>query len=221
MNISYKIVLASGSPRRKEILEKLGLEFDIWPSKKEEAPVNTDPAKVCEELASQKALDVASQIRQYEADHPDLTSPQDILVIGADTIVYDPAVLPGPSSEAAESASRPGILGKPADEEDAFRMLRSLSGKSHRVYTGVCFVFLSEDGRAGEYTFHEMTEVSFYPVSDEEIREYIASGEPMDKAGAYGIQGSFLKHIEKISGDYYNVMGLPAARMYQELKSLL
>ncbi len=205
MKIPYKIVLASASPRRKEILEKIGLEFDIWPSEKEESVEKTDPSDVCTELSRQKALDVASQIRQYAEEHPELTSPQDILVIGADTIVAVDEI----------------ILGKPKDEEDAFRMLRMLSDRTHKVLTGVTFVFLSKDGRAGEYSFYDKTDVTCYPVSDEEIREYIASGEPMDKAGAYGIQGSFLKHVKKIDGDFFNVMGLPASRMYQELKKLL
>ena len=205
MKIPYRIVLASASPRRKEILEKTGLSFDIWASDREESVESSIPSEVCVALSRQKALDVASKIRQYEKEHPDLTTPQKILVIGADTIV------------AADNA----ILGKPADEEEAFRMLRLLSGNTHSVYTGVSFVFLSEDGRAGEHSFFDKTDVTFYPVSDDEIREYIASGEPMDKAGAYGIQSSFLTHVKKIDGDFYNVMGLPASRMFEELKALL
>lgn len=207
----YKIVLASASPRRKEILEKIGLEFDICPSDKEEVIKSSVPEEVCAGLSRQKALDVASQIKQYNEEHTDITSPQDILVIGADTIVAAPG----------EGKTGYDILGKPSDENDAFRMLKLLQDRTHTVYTGVTFVFINKDGRAGEYSFFEETKVTFYPVSDDEITEYIDSGEPMDKAGSYGVQGAFLKHIKKIDGDFYNVMGLPAARLYQELKGIL
>ncbi len=205
MDISnYRIVLASASPRRREILEKMGLEFEVCPSDKEETVISDDPAELCQALSRQKALDVASQIRAYNEAHPGITTPQDILVIGSDTVVF------------LENQ----VLGKPKDEEDAFRMLRKMQDRTHTVYTGVTFVFLAKNGKAGEYTFYDSTDVTFYPISDEEIRAYIATGEPMDKAGAYGIQGAFCKHLKGICGDYYNVMGLPAAKLYQELKAL-
>ncbi|MCR4740047.1 MAG: Maf family protein [Lachnospiraceae bacterium] len=204
-----RIVLASASPRRKEIMEKMGLEFDIFPSEVSEEMKGESPDEICRSLSGQKAMDVAERITAYNETHPDITTPGDILVIGADTIV----VLRTPDGFK--------VLGKPADEDDAFRMLRLLQDNTHTVYTGVTFVFIREDGRTGEYSFSEATDVTFYPVSDEEIRKYINTGEPMDKAGAYGIQGAFLKHIRGINGDFYNVMGLPASRMYKELKELL
>ena len=92
-------------------------------------------------------------------------------------------------------------------------MLKKLSGREHSVYTGVSFVFMSSDGRVGEHSFYERTGVSVYPLDDDEIKAYVDSGEPLDKAGAYGIQGSFAKHIEKITGDYFNVVGLPVTRL--------
>ena len=201
----YRIILASGSPRRKQLLEQIGFEFEVWPSQCEERITSRIPGEVCVELSRQKAIDVASGIRTYNEEHPDISQAQDLLVIGADTIV----------------ALGDEILGKPADDEDACRMLRELSGREHSVYTGVTFVFMSSDGRVGEHSFYEKTDVDVYPLEEDEIREYVESGEPLDKAGAYGIQGRFGKFIRKISGDYYNVVGLPIARLYHELRSLI
>ena len=199
-----QIILASASPRRKELLEQMGMEFEIVPAKGEEIVTKTAPGDVVSELSRQKAREVASGVLSYNETHPDLATPQDLLVIGADTVV----------------ACDGEILGKPADEADAIRMLSLLSGRTHHVDTGVTFVFLDKNGRAGEHSFYEKTEVTMYPISEEEIARYVASGEPMDKAGSYGIQGLGAIHIEKIHGDYNNVVGLPVARVYQELKRL-
>lgn len=205
MKTDYKIILASGSPRRKQLLEQIGFEFLVCPSDSEETITSSGPDEVCMELSRQKALDVASGIKAYNETHSDIASDQDLIIIGADTIV----------------AADGEILGKPTDEEDAKRMLLRLSGRKHSVFTGVSFVFMSSDGRVGEYGFYEETKVKVYPIDEDEIDSYIKSGEPMDKAGAYGIQGSFAKYIEAIEGDYYNVVGLPIGRLYQELKRLL
>ena len=203
--MSNKIVLASASPRRKQLLEQMGLEFDIFPSDKEEIIKSNIPSEVCQELSKQKAIDVASSIKAYNDTHADIVTPQDIIVIGADTIVTFDGI----------------ILGKPVDEEDAFRMLNMLSGNTHEVYTGVTIVVMSKDGRAGEFSFYESTGVTFYPLTKEEIREYIATGEPMDKAGSYGIQGCFAKYVKGINGDFNNVVGLPVARLYHEIAQYL
>jgi septum formation protein len=199
-----RIILASASPRRKELLEQIGVEFEICPAKGEEVVTKTEPAEVVAELSKQKAEEVASGVLSYNENHPDLVTPQDILVIGADTVV----------------AHGGRILGKPQDEADARQMLTRLSGQVHSVYTGVTLVFIDKSGRTGEYAFFEKTDVAVYPLDQEEIDRYIASGEPMDKAGSYGIQGRFASYIEKINGDYNNVVGLPVARLYQELKRL-
>lgn len=199
-----QIILASASPRRKELLEQIGLQFDICPAKGEEVITKTIPYEVVQELASQKAKEVAGMVKAYEASHEELVTPQDIMVIGADTIV----------------AYENQILGKPKDEEDAFRMLSMLSGNTHAVYTGVSIVLLGASGKAGELTFYEKTDVVMRGMSEEEIRRYIATGEPMDKAGAYGIQGKCAIYIDKIVGDYNNVVGLPIAAIYRELKKL-
>ena len=199
-----QMILASASPRRKELLEQIGAEFVICPAKGEEVITETDPSAVVMELSRQKAEEVAYGVLIYNEQHADLTTPQDILVIGADTVV----------------AYENQILGKPKDEEDARRMLTMLSGKTHSVYTGVTFVFIDKEGRTGEHCFFEKTDVCMYPLKEEEIDRYLQSGDPMDKAGSYGIQGRFAIHIKEIRGDYNNVVGLPVARLYQELQKL-
>ena len=201
----FKIILASASPRRKQLLELAGFEFDIWPSDKEEVITKKIPEEICVELSKQKAIDVASSIRTYNDLHKDLTTETDILVIGADTIVVKDG----------------SILGKPKDEDDAFSMLKILSGNTHSVFTGVTFVFSGIDGRVGEYSFYEETKVSFYPLDDEDIKNYVASGDAMDKAGSYGIQTGAATFVRSIEGDYYNVVGLPIARVIHELKRLI
>lgn len=199
-----QIILASASPRRKELLEQIGLTFDICPAKGEEVITKTIPAEVVKELASQKAKEVAAMVKSYEEKHEELMTPQDIMVIGADTIV----------------AYEDQILGKPKDEEDAYRMLSMLSGNTHSVYTGVSIILLGASGKVGELNFYEKTDVVMRQMDENEIRRYIATGEPMDKAGAYGIQGKCAIFIDKIDGDYNNVVGLPIAAIYRELKKL-
>jgi septum formation protein len=203
------MILASGSPRRKELLEQIGLEFEICPAKGEEVITTTVPEDVVVELSRQKAEEVGGGIVSYlEKGIPvpfqEAAGGQDILVIGADTVVaYDGS-----------------ILGKPKDEADAKAMLTLLSGQTHSVYTGVTCVFISADGRTGEHCFFEKTDVTMYPLSEQEILRYIATGEPMDKAGSYAIQGKCAIHVKEIHGDYNNVVGLPVARLYQELRAL-
>lgn len=181
------IILASGSPRRRELLERMGItEFEIITSDVDESLDDSlPPAGQVELLSRRKADAVAAEV-----------SP-DCLVIAADTVV----ALDGT------------VLGKPADEEDAFRMLSALSGLRHHVYTGVTV-------RRGDQvlTRHEVTSVDFRALESEEVEQYIATGECMDKAGAYGIQGYGSLLVEGIVGDYYNVMGLPVALLAQMLK---
>lgn len=199
-----QIILASQSPRRKELLEQIGLEFEICPAKGEEIITKSVPEEVVMELSKQKAEEVAAMVSSYTQEHKDITTPSDILVIGADTVVaYDGK-----------------ILGKPVDEADAKRMLSMLSGNTHSVFTGVTLVLIDKSGRAGELVFFEKTDVKMHAMSELEIERYIATGEPMDKAGSYGIQGKCAIYIEKIDGDYNNVVGLPITRIYQELKKI-
>lgn len=199
-----RIILASASPRRKELLEQIGIEFEICPAKGEETITKTDPEEVVAELSRQKAEEIASAVVTYNENHKDLITPEDILVIGADTVV----------------CYGMQILGKPSDTEDAKKTLAMLSGQTHSVYTGVTLVFLDKSGRTGEHSFVEKTDVSFYPMDAEEIKQYADGGNPLDKAGSYGIQDSFAIYIREIHGDYNNVVGLPVARLYQELKKI-
>lgn len=196
-----QIILASASPRRRELLEQVGIEFEVCPAQGEEVITGTEPWSVVEELSRQKAEEVAASVLMYQKENPDLVTPEDLLVIGADTVV----------------ALDDRILGKPKDEPEAVAMLNMLSGRTHSVYTGVTLVFIDKSGRTGEHVFHEKTDVAVYSMTEEEITRYVAGGEPMDKAGAYGIQGAFAIYIREIRGDYNNVVGLPVARLYQEL----
>ena len=186
-----ELILASASPRRKELLEKIGLPFTIQPAKGEERITQKSPAAVVMELSRQKAEEIAA------------AQTGECIILGADTVV----------------AKGEEIMGKPKDAADAKRMLKSIADDCHQVYTGVTLI------RTGAHpqsvTFQEKTDVFLYPISDAELDSYIASGDPMDKAGAYGIQGNFAIHVKGIAGDYYNVVGLPIGRVYQELKRML
>lgn len=186
-----KMILASASPRRRELLEQGGIPFTVIPSHAEEKLTTTQPGLAVEELSYLKCSDIYEKFTE------------DVVVIGADTVV----------------ASEGKILGKPSSKEDAVKMLQSLQGKAHEVYTGVTII-VREGEENRKKTFHEKTKVVFYPMSEEEIRSYVDTGEPMDKAGAYGIQGKSAIFIKEISGDYNNVVGLPLARLYQELKNM-
>ncbi|MCI9189200.1 MAG: septum formation protein Maf [Lachnospiraceae bacterium] len=191
-----KIILASASPRRRELLGQIGIGFEVRISNVEERVTTVEPAAVVEELSRQKAEAVYASL---EADV------EDVLVVGADTVV----------------ALEGQILGKPSDPEQAAEMLRRLAGNIHGVYTGVTLLYRSGSGMVQRRVFHESTKVEFFPMTEEEIRRYVQSGECMDKAGAYGIQGLFARYVKKIEGDYNNVVGLPVGRLYQEAKEWL
>lgn len=180
-----KIILASGSPRRKELLEQIGMEFEIHKAEGEEVITSSVPEEVVKELSMQKVQEVSG------------TCDGDV-IIGADTVV----------------AVDGQILGKPADRADAMRMLRLLQGKEHQVITGVT-VLLKENNKT--VCFAEVTKVHVFPMTEEQMERYTATGEPMDKAGAYGIQGKFAVYVSGIEGDYNNVVGLPVGRLYQEV----
>lgn len=181
-----KYILASASPRRRELLAKTGLTFTVIPSSIEETIHESAPEDIVMELARQKAMDVW---KHHAA--------ADDLVIGADTIVV----------------YRDEILGKPADESEALDMLSMLADRTHQVYTGVCLIQCNRI-----HTFYDRTDVTFYPIDREDLIRYIATRDPLDKAGAYGIQGDFAIHVKSIQGEYSNVVGLPIGRLYQELK---
>ena len=211
---NVRLVLASASPRRRELLSQIGLEFTVMPSTKEENAKTTVAGALVQELSRQKAVDIWEQLSGGQGQNPDADQEQisektqepnlngkrqpELLVIGADTVV----------------CCEGKILGKPHSREAAAEMLTALQGRSHEVYTGVTLYSQSE-----AVTFFECTQVEFYPMTEAEISEYIDSKEPMDKAGAYGIQGLGARFVKDIRGDYNNVVGLPVGRLYQELKS--
>ena len=183
-----RLILASASPRRAELLRNAGIAFEV------------DPANIHEEpLAGEKPIDYAKRLARDKARVAAVRHPGDV-VLAADTVVV----------------VDDHLLEKPADASAAFRMLRLLSGRTHQVITGVCLL-----ATGFECTEAEATQVTFVPMSDEEIENYVASGEPMDKAGAYGIQGIASRWVERVEGDYFNVVGLPVARVYRMLKASL
>lgn len=202
-----KLILASASPRRKELLEQIGLEFEVRTSGAEEITTASQPGQIGQELSEIKSQAVWDALTDTEKE--------DAVVIGADTIV---CVRQSAGSDQSEQVQEEkfSILGKPKDEADAARMLRLLSGRAHQVFTGV--TILSKEGKR---TFYECTDVHVAKLSDQEIADYIATKDPMDKAGAYGIQGIFARYITGIEGDYNNVVGLPVASVYRELKPFL
>ena len=195
----WKVVLASASPRRKELLEQIGIIPDIRPSAVEEEKNEEEPSKLVENLSYIKAADVASRCEAGT------------LVIGADTVV----------AVCQKGEERPVILGKPGNAENAGNMIRQIQGHVHQVYTGVTVILCQEAGSYAESTFSEKTDVEVYDMEDGEIAAYVSTGEPLDKAGAYGIQGSFAAYIRGIHGDYTNVVGLPLGRLCHEIKKLL
>ena len=187
----YKIVLASASPRRRELLNQISLNPVIEPSTVVEVITTRVPEDAVIELSLQKAEDVARHQQPGT------------IVIGADTVV------------AAEGK----ILGKPKSHQEAYEMIESFQGKTHQVFTGVTLIYCGTNGTTVR-SFAERTDVHVYPMTPEEVRLYAEDEEPMDKAGAYGIQGRFAAFIKGIDGDYSNVVGLPVGRVYQELKQI-
>lgn len=186
-----KIILASGSPRRKELLNQIGLKFDVVPSKYEEdMSLKMAPRKLAEFLSLNKALDVAKRIKD-----------KNCVIISADTfIVY-----------------KNHRLGKPHTPEKALQTLKKLNGKVHSVVTG--FTLIDKDS-GKKVTKSVETKIYFRKLSDRQLKNYIATGEPLDKAGAYGIQARGVALIKKIEGDYYNVVGLPLSALIDELLKL-
>jgi len=181
---NMRLILASGSARRRELLELMEYDFEVIPANANEDIAPCAPGEYVEKLALTKA-------REIHAKHPGAC------VVGCDTIVW----LDGE------------IIGKPEDAEDAFRILKKLNGKRHTVFTGVA-VLAGEEANV----FHDRTDVTFYPLSDEELRGYISTGEPLDKAGAYGIQGPGSILVERVEGCYFTVMGLPNPMLYHALR---
>lgn len=191
-----KVILASASPRRTELLTQAGITHEIIKSTCEEIITTNVPEELVMDLSAQKAEDV---FLRYLSSH----EKEEFIVIGADTVV----------------AADGKILGKPKDDEEACQMIKRLQNNQHQVYTGVT-IYSYINGKQNRNTFYECSHVNVYSMTEAEIQNYISKNEHRDKAGAYGIQGAFAIYIKGIEGDYNNIVGLPIARLYQELKRL-
>lgn len=206
------LILASGSPRRKELLQQAGLEFEVVVSDIEEKVAKLSPEKTVLELSKQKCCAVSKEfIRKTPNNLNDIIDIETggIMVIGADTVVSVDDM----------------ILGKPVNAQDALRMLMNLSGRSHEVYSGVSCKVLQYNSftesliETDSFSFYSETKVNMYPFNEYEALDYIATGEPMDKAGSYGIQGIGERLVESINGDYNNVVGFPLSKFMKELSN--
>ena len=202
-----KFFLASKSPRRKDLMNQIGIEFEVMISEREEIITSTVPEEVVKELSLQKALEIERMlIKQCDGDvfaKYKSEGYDGVVIIGADTVV-----------------SKDGeIMGKPVDRDDAFNMLKKLQGGKHMVSTGVALIVI-KDGNKEMISYACDTDVNMYEMSDDEIREYMSTDEPIDKAGSYAIQGIGAKFISGINGDYNNVVGLPIGSIYQSISKL-
>ena len=191
-----RIILASASPRRRELLERAGVKFEVIPASGDENRTSDDPKEAVAQLARDKAVSVKATVEDAE---------EGTVIIGSDTVVVFQNM----------------ILGKPHDQEDAADTLKKLQGNTHQVYTGVSIILYDFETKEKKvHSFHDCTDVEFYPMTDSEINSYIETGDCYDKAGSYGIQGSFAIHVKGIHGDYNNVVGLPIAKLYHELEKM-
>ena len=200
-----KLILASNSPRRSELLKQAGYEFEIIASNMDEQTSETEPALVVKDLSLQKATNVFNSIMKVVNLSLDAYEGVSLMIISADTII----------------AKDNQIMGKPKDHDQAFDMLNLLQNNTHQVYTGVSIILYDFETKEKKvHSFHDCTDVEFYPMTDSEINSYIETGDCYDKAGSYGIQGSFAIHVKGIHGDYNNVVGLPIAKLYHELEKM-
>ncbi len=197
----YHIILASGSPRRKEIMDTMDIPYRVIVTEVKEETGETVPSKMVQALARLKSNAVLPQVKKLAEEAGQPGEQPEFIIISADTMVF----------------YEEHVLGKPRDEQDAARMLQLLSDDTHEVYTGVSILILKVDGITEEWSFDVCTKVIVCSLSEKQIKEYIATGEPMDKAGAYAIQGKFGIYIREIIGDYYNVVGFPIAKIYDAL----
>lgn len=244
-----RVILASQSPRRRELMKQAGFSFEVIPARGEEQITSTHPAEVVEELSRQKAMEVAAMCDPKHGNAENMPSDQENVQADRGNMPSDRAD-ETPADRADETPADQAneipadriqekaketlvvgadtvvaidhrILGKPADHEDARQMIRELQGRVHQVFTGVTLILKREGEQPIIRTFHECTDVHVFPMEEEEIEAYISTDEPYDKAGAYGIQGAFGIFIGKIDGDYNNVVGLPIARLYHEVMKML
>ena len=201
---NHKIVLASGSPRRRELMDMIGAHYIVIPSQKDEDMSCSDPATLVERLAKMKAEDVAQIINDRIKSGELGNEYTDCVVIGCDTVV----------------ANNGQILGKPYNDENATKMIQAIEGHSHEVYTGVCILKMSGGEAEACENYSVCSRVHVAHMTDQEISDYVSTGESLDKAGAYAVQGRFCPFIEGIEGDYYNIVGYPVHSIYKTLNEL-
>ena len=208
---NYRIVLASGSARRKEIFEKHGLSPIIMPMDVDETlPVDIAPQDAVMYLALKKGLAAEEALTGDSSAEQALSDGRPALIISADTIVYAKDITTGKWT----------IMGKPKDEDDAWRMLKSIASVRHKVMTGVAIIRIEKDAPILKRVFYDSTDVFVDSLTEEQLKEYIDSGEPFGKAGGYAIQLEFGKYIDHIDGDFENVVGFPYNHMIKELETL-
>lgn len=190
-----EIILASGSPRRRELMDRMGARYIVMPSDREEDMSGHIPDEMVKKLSHMKAADIFEKTRA-SGEH------RSCVIIGSDTVV----------------SYRDRIMGKPKTKAEAADMIRTIAGDTHQVYTGVCILIADDDVITREINYSVCTDVVVTEMTDQEIDDYVATGEPMDKAGAYAIQGLFARYVASIRGDYYNIMGFPVSSVYHELR---
>ena len=219
--MKYNIVLASGSPRRRELMDRIGSSCICIPSNKEEDMSGHDPKVMVEMLSAMKAEDIANKIITGTLSQENITSTGTVavsyelkdlifnlksasVIIGCDTVV----------------AFGSSILGKPKDKADAVCMIKSYAGRTHHVHTGVCILVIVNNIIVKKLNYSVSTGVNVVNMTEKEIVSYVETGEPMDKAGAYAVQGLFCPYVDSIEGDYYNIVGYPIASIYKSFKEL-
>lgn len=214
--MGYHLILASASPRRREILSQVGIAYSVFPSKFNEREITQkEPENYVKELSLAKAKEVYQRLVTGENNKK--TGNKVVFENGEEDFCLEPFVVLGADTVVAH---RGIILNKPSDREDAAGMLRKLQGDVHEVYTGVALLYRNHNGKENIQNFAVKTEVCFYPMTMQEIENYLDCKEYTDKAGAYAIQGRMAAYIREIRGDYYNVVGLPVSAIVQELKKL-
>ncbi|MBR4725003.1 MAG: Maf family protein [Lachnospiraceae bacterium] len=225
--MKYHILLASGSPRRRELMDRIGSAYICIPSNKEEDMSGHDPKVMVEMLSAMKAGDIADKLINGTLECDDIKSVafENIMYPGKTRDMFVSELI-APDSNAViigcdtVVAFENKILGKPKDEDDAAAMIKSFAGKAHHVHTGVCILVIQNKQIIKKVNYSVSTAVNVVNMSDAEISCYVMTGEPMDKAGAYAIQGLFCPFIESIEGDYYNIVGFPICSIYKSFKDL-
>ena len=228
--MKYTIILASGSPRRRELMDRIGSSYICIPSGKEEDMSGHDPKVMVEMLSAMKACDIAEKLTENTLISDEIKDVHDASIDAGTDINFDKEEIVRKLTSVEKASVIIGcdtivafenkILGKPKSTEEAVSMIKSFAGRAHHVHTGVCILVIGNKQIVKKLNYSVSTAVNVVPMTEDEIRAYVETGEPMDKAGAYAIQGLFCPYIDSIEGDYYNIVGYPIASIYQSFKEL-